>query len=88
MKSRTTKNINSIGTKQEKLKQPAHTTQPDIITIQETKSYINVPDTKHIKQHTNYILGGLCTYIKLNITFTDLNISTNINIHNITHYAT
>ena len=81
-------NINGINNKHEELKQLAHTTQPDIITIQETKlrrttKTPTLPDYTHIRTDRQGKLGGgLLTYIRHNITFTNLPIPSHINTHN------
>ena len=68
-----------------RIKDLAHTTQPDIITVQETK----LARTSKIPSILSYTLiltdrvsklgGGLLIHVKHNITFTDLDIPTNIN---------
>ena len=79
----TTININGITNKRSL--DNSHT-QPDIITIQETK----LTTTSHTPKITNYtpirtdrvvkLRGGLLTYIRHNITFTHLDVPKNITI--------
>ena len=81
-------NINGIRNKVEELKNLVHSTQPDIITIQETKptQKAKTPKIPHYttihtgREHKQG--GGLITLIKDDITFTNINIPKSINTHN------
>ena len=78
-------NINSITNKHEELKLLVTELQPDIITIQETKlkkhnKTPQIPTYKAIRtDRANGKGGGLLTYIKHNITFSDTKIPNFIN---------
>ena len=78
-------NINSITNKHEELKLLVTELQPDIITIQETKlkkqnKTPQIPTYSAIRtDRTNGKGGGLLTYIKHNITFSDTKIPNFIN---------
>ena len=78
-------NINSITNKHEELKLLVTELQPDIITIQETKlkkhnKTPQIPTYSAIRtDRANGKGGGLLTYIKHNITFSDTKISNFIN---------
>ena len=78
-------NINSITNKHEELKLLVTELQPDIITIQETKLKKNnktpqIPTYSAIRtDRANSKGGGLLTYIKHNITFSDTKIPNFIN---------
>ena len=81
-------NINSITNKHEELKLLVTEQQPDIITIQETKlkkhnKTPQIPTYSAIRtDRANGKGGGLLTYIKHNITFSDTKISNFINLIN------
>ena len=78
-------NINSITNKHEELKLLVTELQPDIITIQETKlkkhnKTPQIPTYSAIRtDRANGKGGGLLTYIKHNITFSDTKIPNFIN---------
>ena len=78
-------NINSITNKHEKLKLLVTELQPDIITIQETKlkkhnKTPQIPTYSAIRtDRANGKGGGLLTYSKHNITFSDTKIPNFIN---------
>ena len=78
-------NINSITNKHEELKLLVTELQPDIITIQETKlkkhnKTPQIPTYSAIRtDRANCKGGGLLTYIKHNITFSDTKIPNFIN---------
>ena len=78
-------NINSITNKHEELKLLVKELQPDIITIQETKlkkynKTPQIPTYSAIRtDRANGKGGGLLTYIKHNITFSDTKIPNFIN---------
>ena len=78
-------NINSITNKHEELKLLVTELQPDIITIQETKlkkhkKTPQIPTFSAIRtDRANGKGGGLLTYIKHNITFSDTKIPNFIN---------
>ena len=79
-------NINSITNKHEELKLLVTELQPDIITIQETKlkkhnKTPQIPTYSAIRtDRANGKGGGLLTYIKHNITFSDTKIPNFINL--------
>ena len=81
-------NINSITNKHEELKLLVTELQPDIITIQETKlkkhnKTPQIPTYSAIRtDRANGKGGGLLTYIKHNITFSDTKIPNFINLIN------
>ena len=78
-------NINGISNKIKELELLIHDTKADIITIQETKLTSNSKTPKinnytEIRKERTYNKGGgLLTYIKNNITFTNDKIPQNIN---------
>ena len=77
-------NINSITNKHEELKLLVTELQPDIITIQETKltkhnKTPQIPTYSAIRTDRANGKGGLLTYIKHNITFSDTKIPNFIN---------
>ena len=79
-------NINGISNKIEELKNLVHGTQPGIITIQETKltqkaKTPKIPHYTTIRKYREHKQGGggLITLIKVNITFTNINIPKAIN---------
>ena len=74
-------NITCIRNKIEELKTLVHSTQPDIITIQETKltQKAKISTTTIHSDRENKQGGGLITLIKDDITFTNINIPKAIN---------
>ena len=81
-------NINDIRNKIEELKKLVHSTQPDIITIQETKltqkaKTPRIPHYTIIRTDREHTQGrGLIILIKDDITFTNIQIPKAINTHN------
>ena len=77
-------NINGIRNKIEELKKLVHSSQPAIITIQETQKakHQNTPLHHHAHRQRVQTRRGLITLIKDDLTFTNINIPTAINTHN------
>ena len=79
-------NANGIHNKTDEIQQLIKNTQADVITIQKTKlnqshKTPNIPNFTPIRtDHTHKLGGGLLTYIKNNISFSQLNTSNTFSI--------